>query len=496
MRRGLGVAFAPMLGHLVSNGATVKCERLAGAGPKVPFTPLHVEQNVQPTRVTFKDLGLIAPLLAELERAGYSQPTPIQEQAIPPALARRDVLGCAQTGTGKTAAFSLPLLQLIDGAVGNEPRLRALILTPTRELAAQIDESIATYGKSLELWHTVIFGGVGEKAQLDELKRGIDILVATPGRLLDYMGRGLIKLDTIEFFVLDEADRMLDMGFLPDVRRVTAALPAKRQTMFFSATMPPEIRKLADGLLHDPVVVTVAPVASTAEKVEQKVYFTDKTNKRKLLIDVIKAEKCDRAIVFSRTKHGANRVVTYLEHAGIRSAAIHGNKSQNARVRALEGFRNGELGVLVATDIAARGIDIDGVSHVINFDIPNVPETYVHRIGRTARAGASGIALSFCDDEERAFLSDIERLIQQNVPRVESHPYPPSFALPPVTDLSARGPKPKSSPANSSGGRGGARSNHARPRRPNTGFRGNGQRGGSAREGGAQAKHPPRPRSS
>jgi ATP-dependent RNA helicase RhlE len=436
---------------------------------KEPFIALHAAWNVRPTRVLFNELGLIQPLLDAVARAGYDTPTPIQEQAIPPALQGRDVLGCAQTGTGKTAAFSLPILQQVDARVGNDPRLRALILTPTRELAAQIEESLATYGKGLEIWHTVIFGGVGEKGQLDELKRGVDILVATPGRLIDYLGRGLVKLDTVEIFVLDEADRMLDMGFLPDVKRVVAALPKKRQTLFFSATMPPEIRSLADGLLNDPAVVTVTPVASTAEKVEQRVYFTDKANKRRLLIDVLKEEGCERTIVFSRTKHGANRVVGFLEHAGIRSAALHGNKSQNARVRALEGFRKGELGVLVATDIAARGIDVDGVSHVINFDIPNVPETYVHRIGRTARAGASGIALSFCDDEERAFLSDIERLIQLNVPRIEDHPYPPSFGVPPQTDLTAR--RGGSRPAGNSGG-GGQRPQRSGPSQHRGGARG------------------------
>jgi ATP-dependent RNA helicase RhlE len=441
--------------------------------------------------VLFKDLGLIPALLTAVERAGYTTPTPIQIQAIPPVLQGKDLLGCAQTGTGKTAAFSLPMLQHIDSRVGDVPKLRGLILTPTRELAAQIDESLTTYGKGLELWHTVIFGGVGEKPQLAELKRGVDILVATPGRLLDFLGRGLVKLDTVEVFVLDEADRMLDMGFLPDVKRITAALPKERQTLFFSATMPPEIRKLADGLLRDPAVVSVTPIASTAEKVEQKVYFTDKTNKRKLLIDVLKAEGCERTIVFSRTKHGANRVVGYLEHAGIRSAALHGNKSQNARVRALEGFRKGELGVLVATDIAARGIDVEGVSHVINFDIPNVPETYVHRIGRTARAGASGVALSFCDDEERVFLSDIERLIQQNVERVESHPYPPSFALPPVTDLTARAGRPPGPPGppRHAPGRGGQG-----PRR--TGGQASGGRfGGRGGGGGGRGGRPPAPRS-
>jgi ATP-dependent RNA helicase RhlE len=367
----------------------------------------------------FDDLGLVPELRSAIDRAGYTHPTPIQQLAIPPALAGRDILGCAQTGTGKTAAFALPVLQRIDAQVGNKPRLRALILSPTRELAAQIAESLDTYGQGLNLWHTVIFGGVSEKPQIAELRRGVDILVATPGRLLDLMGRGIVRLDDVELFVLDEADRMLDMGFLPDVRRISKALPAKRQTMLFSATMPPEIRRLAEGLLHDPVSVAVAPVSSTVDLVEQHVFFVEKTRKRKLLADLLHDPEVKHTLVFSRTKHGANRIVRDLAKAGIAAEAIHGNKSQGARTRALDAFRNGRLSVLVATDIAARGIDVEGVTHVINFDLPNVPETYVHRIGRTGRAGASGVAWSFCDPDERPHLTSIERLIDKRLRPME-----------------------------------------------------------------------------
>ena len=365
--------------------------------------------------LAFDSLGLIPELLSATKRAGYLRPTPIQQLAIPPALAGRDVLGCAQTGTGKTATFALPILQHLDALVGNKPKLRALVLTPTRELAAQISESITTYGADLDLWHTVIFGGVSDKAQIAELRRGVDLLVATPGRLLDLMGRGVVRLDDVELFVLDEADRMLDMGFLPDVRRITKELPKDRQTMFFSATMPPQIRRLAEGLLDRPVSVAVAPVSSTVDLIEQEVFFVKKADKRTLLAKLLRDPAVEHTLVFSRTKHGANRIVRQLEKDGIRAEAIHGNKSQGARTRALDAFRKGELNVLVATDIAARGIDVDGVTHVINFDLPNVPETYVHRIGRTARAGASGTAWSFCDAEERPFLASIEKLIDKRL---------------------------------------------------------------------------------
>jgi ATP-dependent RNA helicase RhlE len=392
--------------------------------------------------VSFNELGLVPPLLQAIAEAGYEQPTPIQRDAIPPALAGRDLLGCAQTGTGKTAAFSLPILQRINENAGDDPAIRALILTPTRELAAQIYESLRTYGKHLELWHAVIFGGVPEKPQIAELRRGIDVLVATPGRLLDLMNRGLVDLRSLEIFVLDEADQMLDMGFMPDVRRIVKALPVKRQTLMFSATMPDPIRELAEGLLDNPVSVAVARISQPIEAIDQRLYFVDTANKRQLIVELLNGrgpDRIERALVFSRTKHGANRIATHLSKAGISAAAIHGNKSQNARTKALDEFKRGHTRVLVATDIAARGIDIDAVSHVINFDLPNVPETYVHRIGRTARAGASGVAMSFCDGEERAYLVDIERLIGRHIDRVEDHGYPSANKPPAPTDLARKG---------------------------------------------------------
>ncbi len=392
------------------------------------------------TRVTFSELGLLPKLLTAVEEAGYFTPTPIQTAAIPAVLAGRDVLGCAQTGTGKTAAFTLPLLQHVYGRSGDQPALKALVLTPTRELAAQIGESFSTYGKHLDLYHTVIFGGVGQAPQERELRRGVDALIATPGRLIDLMDQGVVRLDKIEIFVLDEADRMLDMGFLPAVKRIVKALPKERQTLFFSATMPEEIRSLAESLLRpDPVSVAVAPISSTAERVSQQVFFVDKDKKRHLLTHVLRQPGVERTLVFSRTKHGANRIAEHLEKAGVKAAAIHGNKSQGARTRALEGFRAATIPVLVATDIAARGIDVTGVTHVVNYDLPNIPETYVHRIGRTGRADASGIAWSFCETEERPFLVDIERLIQQHIPRMEEHPFPPGLPLPPQTELRGRG---------------------------------------------------------
>jgi ATP-dependent RNA helicase RhlE len=425
--------------------------------------------------VKFSELGLDPDILSAVQKAGYESPTPIQEQAIPPALAGRDLLGCAQTGTGKTAAFTLPMLQRLDGMASKEPKLRALVLTPTRELAAQIGESFATYGADLDLYHTVIFGGVSEKPQIAELRRGVDCLIATPGRLLDLMQQRQVRLDDIAIFVLDEADRMLDMGFLPDVKRVIAALPKKRQTLFFSATMPPDIRQLADTLLTDPVSVAVTPVSSTAERIDQHIYFVDKGNKPRLLIDVLKRDpRIQHTLVFTRTKHGANRLVEQLGKSGLTAAAIHGNKSQGARERALGAFKKGELRLLVATDIAARGIDVDGISHVINYDLPNVPETYVHRIGRTARAGADGVALSFCDREEREYLVDIERLIGKHITRVEEHAFSSGERPPPMTDLSPRkgggGPRTVAPP---SGGR---------PQQH--GPRGGGHRGGRASHGG------------
>ncbi|QJD94950.1 DEAD/DEAH box helicase [Mucilaginibacter robiniae] len=375
----------------------------------------------------FQDLNLIEPILKALETEGYTQPTPIQEQSIPIILQRRDLLGCAQTGTGKTAAFSIPLLQLLyqERTQHKEPKaIKALILTPTRELAIQIDESLAAYGRHTGLKHLVIFGGVSQNPQTDALKKGVDILVATPGRLLDLVSQGFIHLNHIKFLILDEADRMLDMGFVNDVKKIIARVPAKRQTLFFSATMPNEIQQLADTILNNPEKVEVTPVSSTADTIQQEVYFVDKGDKKALLNHILKDKSIETVLVFTRTKHGADKVVKDLSRAGITAEAIHGNKSQNARQRALTNFKNRTTRVLVATDIAARGIDVDDLTHVINFELPNVPETYVHRIGRTGRAGASGIALSFCDEEEKEYLKDIHKLIAKNIPVNEAHPYP------------------------------------------------------------------------
>ncbi len=377
--------------------------------------------------MSFEKLNLIEPILRALKHEGYTTPTPIQAQSIPILLQGKDLLGCAQTGTGKTAAFAIPILQLLHEKNIHETgqkTIKALIMTPTRELAIQIDESFAAYGKHTNLKHAVIFGGVSQLAQTDKLRRGVDILVATPGRLLDLMAQGFISLKHLQIFVLDEADRMLDMGFIHDVKKVIAKLPTKRQTLFFSATMPPEIVKLADTILHHPAKVEVTPVSSTAETVSQALYYTDKNSKRALLIHVLKDIEMVRALVFTRTKHGADKVVKDLHKAGISAEAIHGNKSQNARQRALSNFKGSKTRVLVATDIAARGIDVEELSHVINYEIPNIPETYVHRIGRTGRAGASGKALSFCDAEEKAYIKDIQKLISRQIPVIEEHPFP------------------------------------------------------------------------
>ena len=372
----------------------------------------------------FEDLHLIEPLLKAVHAEGYTEPTPIQAQAIPHVLEGRDLLGLAQTGTGKTAAFALPILQRLNAVKhAGKPAIRVLILTPTRELASQIGESFATYGKNLGLRHTVIFGGVGQHSQEQALHRGIDVLVATPGRLLDLMQQRFVHLEKLEVFVLDEADRMLDMGFIHDVKRIIQAIPKKRQTLFFSATMPREAQVLADAILVNPKTVAVVPPATTAEKVEQSLFFIEKAAKPALLAHLLKDAAITRALVFSRTKHGANKIAEKLARVGVNAEAIHGNKSQSARERALAGFKAGSVRVLVATDIAARGIDVDLITHVFNFDLPNIPETYVHRIGRTARAGASGIAISFCDRDEREFLRDIERLTRQKIAVVEEHPY-------------------------------------------------------------------------
>jgi ATP-dependent RNA helicase RhlE len=376
--------------------------------------------------VSFNDLQLIEPILRALSTEGYDTPTPIQQKAIPYVLQGRDLLGCAQTGTGKTAAFTIPMLQLLhqqQKAEGKMNGIKTLILTPTRELAIQIGESIEAYGRYLHLRHTVIFGGVSQFHQVTELKRGVDIIVATPGRLLDLMQQKLIYLNQIRFFVLDEADRMLDMGFVHDVKRIIGALPKQKQTLFFSATMPPEIKKLSDTLLKDPAKVEVSPVSSTVDMIQQSLYITDKNSKQALLTHLLKDESIESVLVFMQMKHSANRLASHLEKVGINSEAIHGNKSQAARQRALQNFKERKTRVLVATDIAARGIDIDDLTHVINYELPSVPETYVHRIGRTGRAGAAGIAISFCDASEKDYLRDIERLIKKTIPRVEGHSF-------------------------------------------------------------------------
>ncbi len=388
--------------------------------------------------MNFRDLGLTAPILKALTQAGYTDPTPIQRKAIPPALAGRDVLGCAQTGTGKTCAFAAPILQRLSGRVPKPRAIRALILTPTRELAIQIQDSFAAYGRNLPLRCAVIFGGVGQQPQVDAIQRGLDILVATPGRLLDLHGQGLLDLSHIEIFVLDEADRMLDMGFIHDVKRVLKLLPEKKQTLFFSATMPPEVMGLVDGLLHDYARVAVDPVSSPVEVIRQSLYYVDKSNKTRLLAHLMEERRIPSALVFSRTKHGANRVAQDLQKRGISAAAIHGNKSQTARVQALGDFKAGRVRVLVATDIAARGIDIDQLPFVFNYNLPDVPETYVHRIGRTGRAGREGEAISFCQFDEKDELKAIEKLLGRPIPVVEGHPYPMENFDPPQKDKRGR----------------------------------------------------------
>ena len=379
----------------------------------------------------FTELAIIQPILDALAHEGYTNPTPIQAQAIPHILAGKDLLGCAQTGTGKTAAFAIPMLQILSKPTEvlytNHRPIRALILTPTRELAIQIQESFNAYGSKLRLKNLVVFGGVNQNPQVDALRRGVDILVATPGRLLDLMQQGYIHINQIEIFVLDEADRMLDMGFVNDVKKVIAKIPKQRQTLFFSATMPQEIQALANSILHNPEKVEVAPVSSTADTIKQSLFYVQKDNKRALLNYILDDKTIETALVFTRTKHGADKVVKDLVKVGIKAEAIHGNKSQNARQRALTNFKSRTTRILVATDIAARGIDVDELTHVINYELPDIPETYVHRIGRTGRAGLSGTSFSFCEMEETAALRDIQKLIGKNIPVEENHPYHTQF---------------------------------------------------------------------
>ncbi len=395
----------------------------------------------------FQDLELSEPLLRAIGEKGYTDPTPIQQQAIPPVLEGRDLQGCAQTGTGKTAAFTLPILQLLaaEPAAKGRREIRALVITPTRELAIQIDECCRDYARYLPIRHCVIFGGVSQRPQVDVLQQGVDLLVATPGRLLDLVGQGYVSLDKIRFFVLDEADRMLDMGFIHDIRRILPLLPARRQTLFFSATMPPDIAQLAAKILHDPVLVTVTPPASVVETISQRVHFAEKAEKSQLLIDLLEGSDARQVLVFTRTKHGADKLAKILNRAGIQSGAIHGNKSQSARVKAMNDFKGGICRVLIATDIAARGIDIDQLPLVINYDLPEVPETYVHRIGRTGRAGYEGTAWSFCSEDEFDYLKDIQKLTGLTIP-VEG-PVPEFAARQTAAPARKAAPKPTQQPA-------------------------------------------------
>lgn len=391
--------------------------------------------------LSFKHLKLIEPLLKAVSNEGYTTPTPVQAQSIPAILERRDLLGCAQTGTGKTAAFTIPVLQLMHEEQHPEKKrhaLHTLILTPTRELAIQIGQSIEAYGRFLDIRHTVIFGGVSQHSQVHAIRNGVDIVVATPGRLLDLMQQGVISLQHVRYFILDEADRMLDMGFVHDVKKIIAKLPAKRQTLFFSATMPAEIRQLAGILLTNPVKVEVTPPATTVDIINQTVYFVDKGYKQQLLVDILQDESISSVLIFTQMKHAADKLSKSLIRAGIHAEAIHGNKSQNARQNALANFKNRKTRVLVATDIAARGIDIDELAYVINYELPNVPETYVHRIGRTGRAGASGTAISFCDRSEKEYLKDIEKLIRKQVPVTAGHKYEGLIAAPVAKEHATR----------------------------------------------------------
>ena len=392
----------------------------------------------------FESLGLSKQLLLSVKKEGYTVPTPVQEQAIPLLLKGHDVLGVAQTGTGKTAAFALPVLQIMARKeIKGRRKIRTLVLTPTRELAAQINQRFAAYSEHLSIYHQVIFGGVSQKPQVKSLRRGIDILVATPGRLLDLIEQGFIDLGSVEFFVLDEADRMLDMGFIRDIKKVIKLLPKKRQNLLFSATMPSSIADLANSFLNDAAMIDLSPEEITVERIEQSVMFVEKQSKINLIIDIINENQIKRGIIFTRTKHGANRLVKKLDRSGIESAAIHGNKSQGARTRALAAFRNGDIPLLVATDIASRGIDIEGVTHVFNYDLPNEPESYVHRIGRTARAGKSGVAYAFCDESESGYLVGIQRLIGKQIPQFKEHPYHFSKAIPKPDQKPGRIKEPK-----------------------------------------------------
>jgi ATP-dependent RNA helicase RhlE len=387
---------------------------------------IELNNSILKSKIQFQSLNIIEPILKAIQEEGYTTPTPIQEQAIPIVLQGIDLLGCAQTGTGKTAAFAVPILQILSAnkPYGRTRKIRSLIVTPTRELAIQIEESFKAYGRYTGLTTTVVFGGVNQNPQTMALRAGVDILIATPGRLLDLINQGFITLRDVEIFVLDEADRMLDMGFIHDVKKMLTMLPKIRQSLFFSATMPPEIIKLAGTILHKPEHVSVTPVSSTVDIIQQYVYFVDKGNKNSLLIEILKDQKIKTALVFTRTKHGADKVVKILLKHEIKAEAIHGNKAQNARQRALTNFKEQTTRVLVATDIAARGIDVDDMEFVINFEIPNIAETYVHRIGRTGRAGARGTAYSFCDADEKAYLRDIEKLISKKIPIIDNHPFP------------------------------------------------------------------------
>lgn len=385
--------------------------------------------------MTFENLNLVTPILQALVTKGYIQPTPIQEKVIPNMLNGSDVFGTAQTGTGKTAAFAIPILQklYLNPTVKKGGPIRALVMAPTRELAQQISDSFNDYGKGLKLKHTVIYGGVSQNPQTETIRKGVDILIATPGRLLDLMNQGFIKLNSIEYFILDEADHMLDMGFLPDIKRIISKLPEKRQTGFFTATVPPEIRTMANSLLVNPVKINIAPISAPAESIDQSVYFVEKNDKRTMLQQVFANEEIETALIFTRTKHGADKVTKDLIKLGISAVAIHGNKSQNNRQKALNGFKDRTVKVLVATDIASRGIDVDKISHVINYELPEIPETYVHRIGRTARAGESGIAISFCSSDERGSLKDINKLLTKDIEVKKMMGFKPSEVVPSKT---------------------------------------------------------------